>query len=388
MRVPTALNQLVKSAEASVHKARVEAVLACTAAVIAAKTLVPARVGQAVAKKRRIHGKHGIKMVDRLLANGHLPDELVAFFSAAACKLLKGVRRPVLLVDWTDVTGEFRALYASVAFKGRSLILYEEVHPECLLGNTWVQQRFLQRLQQLLPPDCQATIVTDAGFHGDFFREVRRLGWHYIGRIRGTATMRVKGRRTTKRRLYRRATPTVQDFGLCQLYANHPLDSRLVLIRKPRKPGRHSPPTRNKEEREYRKRAKDPWLLATSMTQVGAGFVVSLFSKRMQVEESFRDAKSPRFGFSLRHVHSKEAERLAVLLLLATLATLVLTLIGLGAEQQGLHRHFQANTTHRRVLSLVTLGLLCLEYGGLPPAVPLTALPRLIDKVRRVRGPL
>jgi hypothetical protein len=50
-----------------------------------------------------------------------------------------------------------------------------------------VQTRFLKALKDILPRGCQAIIVTDAGFQGPFFRQVRKLGWHFLGRIRGGA---------------------------------------------------------------------------------------------------------------------------------------------------------------------------------------------------------
>ena len=77
-------------------------------------------------------------------------------------------------------------------------------------------------------------------------------------------------------------------------------------------------------------RAREPWLLATSlpMTSKLAQRVVRLYARRMQIEEAFRDLKSHRFGLSLEYSGTRQQERLEVLLLIATLALLVLWLIG------------------------------------------------------------
>ncbi|MCE2597371.1 transposase, partial [Motilimonas cestriensis] len=42
--------------------------------------------------------------------------------------------------------------------------------------------------------------------------------------------------------------------------------------------------------------------------------LVKLYAKRMQIEESFRDLKSPAYGFGLRHCRSRSTKRLDILL--------------------------------------------------------------------------
>jgi hypothetical protein len=94
---------------------------------------------------------------------------------------------------------------------------------------------------------------------------------------------------------------------------------------------------------------------------------VTLYGLRMRIEETFRDAKSHRFGWSLREARATQAERLEVLLLIAALAMLVVTLVGLMAEEAGASRAYQANTvTSRRVLSHFGLGNLILQDACLP----------------------
>lgn len=59
---------------------------------------------------------------------------------------------------------------------------------------------------------------------------------------------------------------------------------------------------------------------------------MKLYSRRMQIEQNFRDEKSERFGFVLRASYSRSVGRMLVLSLLATLSTIVLWLIGYHAE--------------------------------------------------------
>lgn len=83
---------------------------------------------------------------------------------------------------------------------------------------------------------------------------------------------------------------------------------------------------------------------------------VYLYKKRMQIEQNFRDDKSPRFSFSWRHSRSKDKFRISTLYLIACVASFLLWMIGFIAESKKIHYTFQANTTHhRRVLSFLFL---------------------------------
>lgn len=93
---------------------------------------------------------------------------------------------------------------------------------------------------------------------------------------------------------------------------------------------------------------------------------MKLYSRRMQIEQNFRDEKSERFGFGLRASHSGSEGRILVLSLLATLATVVLWLIGYHAENKGLHLRYQGNSIQsRRVLSFLTLAENILRHSPL-----------------------
>ena len=109
----------------------------------------------------------------------------------------------------------------------------------------------------------------------------------------------------------------------------------------------------------YRRLHKAPWLLATSLPhRAGAARrIKQLYAQRMQIEETFRDLKSHRWGFGLRYARCSGTKRLEILLLIAALATLVAWLVGITARSLQLHRHLQANTERRReVLSTFFIG--------------------------------
>ncbi len=85
--------------------------------------------------------------------------------------------------------------------------------------------------------------------------------------------------------------------------------------------------------------------------------ITNLYAKRMQIEESFRDLKSPAYGLALRHNRTRCTRRIDILLLMALMAEIIMWWNGLIAMQAKWHYDFQANTIKpRRVLSIPRLG--------------------------------
>jgi len=339
------------------------AVTALVEGIIRAGRLSPATIG------RMLPGgalpKHGIKRVDRLLGNPKMVGDRLFLFLTITHRLLRGCTRPVILVDWTQAGGRHVALVAAVPIGGRALPIYVEVHPLKKLGNATVEKRFLCALKAIVPTGCRSVIVTDAGFKGPFFQAVLDQGWDFLGRVRGTTkAVSSVGETVSKEQFYERASIAPIELGSFGLFVQQRIPCRLVLVRKRRRPGRKRPPPACKEEREMRQAALDPWLLATSMLDGDAASVVGIYARRMQIEETFRDAKNHRFGWSLGDVSLSTPQRTAVLLTLAAVAFLVVTLIGMAAERRGVHRSYQANTEKRRVLSFLVLAAAILRRNS------------------------
>jgi hypothetical protein len=363
MRVVEMVRDLVGSCSSVVHAVRVAAVTALVEGIVRGGRLSPATIGRVL--PGRALPKHGIKRVDRLLGNPKMVGDRLFFFVAIARRLLRGCARPVILVDWTQA-GDHVALVAAVPIGGRALPIYIEVHPLKKLGNVAVEKRFLCTLKTIIPTECRSVIVSDAGFKGPFFEAVLKQGWDFVGRIRGTAkAISSVGETIAKEQFYARASTTPTALGSFGLFVKQQIPCRLVLVRKRRRPGPKQPPPACKEECEMRQSALDPWLLATSMSDGDAASIVALYARRMQIEETFRDAKNHRFGWSLGDVRLSTPQRTAVLLTLAALAILVVTVIGMAAEQRGAHRAYQANTEKRRVLSFLVLATAILRRESL-----------------------
>lgn len=84
-------------------------------------------------------------------------------------------RRPILLIDWTSASpGErYQLLRASIALKGRSFTVYEQLYELCDYNTRQVHRRFLKDLQEILPPNSCPIIVTDVGYSVPWFEEVK-----------------------------------------------------------------------------------------------------------------------------------------------------------------------------------------------------------------------
>ena len=77
-------------------------------------------------------------------------------------------------------------------------------------------------------------------------------------------------------------------------------------------------PPCDRRVQKARKREREPWLLATSLSpqEVSAAQVTAIYAKRMQIELAFRDLKSHRYGMGFEDSLSRIPQRLAVLLLI------------------------------------------------------------------------
>ena len=309
------------------------------------------------------------------MSNPRVARDRYLLFRAIARTLLTRSSRPIVVVDWTELTGGFHALVAAVPAFGRALPIYVEVHPAHLENNSEIEQGFLRKLSWIVPVGCRPIIVTDAGFRGPFFRAIVANGWDFLGRLRGMVSAQLPdGHVAHREELCAKPGRSARDFGEVTLYPNsnrlgrvhptRPTPARLVLA--PARPAhrrkRLYPKPTSRAQRSAIRGAREPWLLATSLKDVPARTIVKTYAKRMPIEETFRDTKNHRWGWSLRHVRCRSVSRFATLLLVAVLGIWVVTFFGADAELRNLHRSFQANTLRRRVLSLFALGLAVARY--------------------------
>jgi hypothetical protein len=361
MRAVNILRRWLSPSLKFVHTARVHALWRAVEAAATGGVLSLTAMGRASSAKAQ--PKHRIKAMDRLLGNPALQEEVTGIYAAIAWLIVRH-EQPVILVDWTQVGSKHWALVAAVPIGGRALPIYAQAHPAKRLGSVSVHSRFLQQLRTVLPEGCRPILVSDAGFTTTWFDAVSRMGWEYVGRVRGQRCVRPVGTDCwiANKSLHAGARTTARDLGVFEISRMHRRPRRLILVSKPRgrrkRIGRRGRPMQTGLDKKYAKTAHEPWLLTTSLWWPPKT-VVAVYTSRMQIEELFRDAKNHRFGWSLGGVVARTAARLDVLLLVAALGIIAMTVLGIAAETSGLHLRFQANTVRdRRVLSFFVLGTL------------------------------
>lgn len=345
------------------HKKRMLTFIILIMTAIRIKQLSLTELGRGMAL--RIQERSGIRRSDRFLGNKGVYQERMAIYGTVVEKVVGRNPRPWIIVDWSEIPNtSHHVLRAGKVTEGRAITLYEEVHPEKKLGHPKIEKAFLKRLKKLLLPDCKPIVITDAGFHNKWFREVLRLGWDYVGRVRcGKKYSQDQGKTwRLYKELFTEASATPKSIGKVTLCRKNELETHLYLFKGKAKGrsllNRSGKKRRDTNSLDHRKSAREAWVLASSLS--GRGIVkrvVKIYKKRMQIEEGFRDLKSSRYGFSFEQAASKRVERIEVLLLIGALGALIAWLTGWSAEKKKLQFQFQSNTTKtRRVLSLFYLG--------------------------------
>jgi hypothetical protein len=315
------------------HALRCAALLEAVRALIAGRRLTLMELARSWPDALRVAAP--LKRLDRLLGNGHLAQERDGLYAAIINWAVRQPR-PVIVVDWSplDRRGRFQLLRAGLAVGGRTLTVYERVYPAKSVGSPCAERALLHAMKQAIPVGCIPILVTDAGFRAPWFRAVGRLGWYWIGRVRGRALVKPEGAENTFDRwipcaqLYRRVRNAPRDLGRWDTVRQQSIVCRLVLYYKaPR--GRIDTTlagqrARNKYSRKIAQRESEPWLLAVSPSlDLTPTQVVAIYARRMQIEQSFRDLKSHRYGVGFEDSLTRTRDRLAALLLILALASFV-----------------------------------------------------------------
>ncbi|MCX7166659.1 MAG: IS4 family transposase, partial [Rhodocyclales bacterium] len=274
--------------------------------------------------------RHRVKAVDRFLGNPAFATEHLDIYRTLAARWLKGVSPLLVVVDWSSLSADmaWHWLRASAVVEGRSITLYEEIHPRKHLAAYVVHQRFLDRLACVLPEQTLAPIIlTDAGFRGTWFALVKAQGWDWVGRIRNrefvcrvdvgqvAAATKKSPRWFPAKALYADARTTSEDLGIFDSTRNKPHRCRLVRVKRlPKARKRRYPSGKahcNSQSKKLAAAAREPWLLSCSpgLAHFSAEMIVHLYAQRMKIEQGFRDTKNERLGLGLTRSRSQGQQR-------------------------------------------------------------------------------
>ncbi|HBZ7669891.1 TPA: IS4 family transposase [Klebsiella variicola subsp. variicola] len=377
-----------QNALAPFHKYRQNALLDATTALISGASLTLTSIGRFLPGRAQVKNK--IKRVDRLLGNKALQSNIPMIFKNIISMLTGQLSLCVIAIDWSGYPSQDNhVLRASLLCDGRSIPLLSRVVPSKKQHNTLIQKEFLDELFEAVNPEARVIIVTDAGFQNAWFRHIKSLGWDFIGRIRGNIQLRLesKGEYWFRRQeLTAKNRPEYLGSGTLARADYARCDGHFYLHKKTSEGRKYKRSrcgiTRLSQINDARSAAQEPWLIFSSTSDFKPGEIMKLYSRRMQIEQNFRDEKSERFGFGLRASYSRSTGRMLVLSLLATLSTIVMWLLGYHAENKGLHLRYQANSIKsRRVISYLTLAENVLRHS--PLILKRTALDAVLNHLAK-----
>ena len=329
------------------HAKRVLSLTSGVVGVTHAAALGVHAIGLGLADAIGLEAKHAIKQVDRLLSNRGI-DVWEEF--AVWVPFVIGQREQVLVaLDWTDFDKDDQTTLAIhlVSNHGRATpLVWMTVRKSTLTDKrNEYEDKLLRRFSEVVPQNVEAVVLADRGF-GDQARYefIEGLGLKFIIRFRECIAVTPPGEEP------RPAGELVPKNGRAVLLKN-------VDVTK----GRTSVPG---VVLVKAKKMKSPWCLATNVSDMTAREIVNAYGRRFTIEESFRDAKDPRFGFGLSASRISKPERRDRVLFLSAIATVLMTLLGAAGEALGIDKYLKANTSKKRQHSLLRQGLLW--YNQIP----------------------
>jgi hypothetical protein len=394
MHARQVLQKCLNPALGVMHALRREVLMKAVDALVAGRRLTLIEVARSWPDATRVRAP--LKALDRLLSNPHLHAEREQIYAGMARWLARSAR-PVIVIDWSDLKrdGSWFLLRAAIPVGGRTLPLLDMVFPAGEQGTPKAEKHFLQRLKTILPTGTKPILVTDAGFRIPWFRAVADMGWLWLGRLRHRTQVKPVDVADTPDQwlpckvLYELASSTPRDLGLMDIACTQCWPCRMVAYGKPPKGRTHrnrkGEPARSKKSRQNADREREPWLLVASpaLEDLNARQLVALYTRRMQIELSFRDLKSHRYGNAFEDSLTRKGTRIEILLLIHTMAAFATWLVGLACEATGIDRWLAARPSTRRLYSLTRLG-----REALVRRWPCGSIAQLLDRLRKPNAAL
>lgn len=329
-----------------VHAMRALSVASGVIGVVHAAALGVHVIGRGLADAMGLEPKHAIKQIDRLLSNAKVLvwdwfEQWVKFVVAARKEL-------VVALDWTEFDGDDHsviAMYMMTSHGRATPLLWKTVRKsELKARRNEHEYGLIHRLQEILPPDVDITLLADRGF-GDqkLFAQLEVLEWSYAIRFRGLIKVTHGGTTRPAREWVPKSGHAKMLKDVLITDAQTPIKAVVV---------------------KHQKGMKEAWCIATNLREKSAKDVATLYGKRFTIEETFRDLKDNHFGMGLSATHIGVPARRDRLLLLGAIAHALLTLLGAAGEACGLDGKLKANTVKTRTMSLYKQG--CCWYRMIP----------------------
>ncbi len=249
-------------------------------------------------------------------------------------------RRPgplLLALDWTAWQDRFSVLTASVCLGTRSVPVAVSACVKANLArsqNLWEETFLRLTVDRLRAARVSAVWLCDRGFHRvGWLKRLLDLEQAFVVRLQRDVTVHLPEGACLLKHL-RLGEGERRDFGFVNVRADGAARVRLIGV--------------------WAEGAEEVWWLATNLRN-RVSKVVSLYDRRMGIEEQFRDAKGHRFGMKLRWTQFTRAEFVERMYLLAGVALLLWTTVGRAVEDEEPQVRLESKAKGAR-LSLARVG--------------------------------
>jgi len=329
------------------HQTQAKTLADLVTAAVKVRLVSLAEIGRHLGHQTSIAAKHGIKRVDRFLANDRIEPTL------AMTGVIRWLSRPsgrlIVSLDWVDLRS-FPCLMLAAWHKGRAIpLLWQVLRWEDLArSQNDLEHGLLHLLRAALPEDVEVSVLADRGMgRAEMARVCQRLKFHYVIRIAPTAFIRHP--RHTGRLAQMPVKPGQRTFLRQVVYRQHrPVIQHLAVY--------------------WPAKRSEPWYLMTDLETLPVKDLTRFYRRRMTIEEYFRDLKSRRTGWGLRLTLIRSPERLGRLLLLLAVAYLLLSALGLFIQRTVEPRVYASNNRAGEG-SLFFLARWWIEHGRRPPSL-------------------
>lgn len=326
-------------------------------------TLSVTEIGKKLSSKATVKSK--IYAANTFVNNYKFEADMARIYEGLASFFWGKAKEVVILVDWTGACSEgYHVLEASVVGHGRSIPIYHEVHSDAEQENPEIHDAFLRRLSNVVPSHLCVTVITDAGFHREWFRQVLALGWDIIGRIYSRYSYQLEGEMTWRsvKEVAFNGVGKASALGKVLLGKTKKSMEGYLYTYKEKLSGKMRKKKSRGHDQDYSQYYKKGWVIFSSLNKP-ANLLVSYYKKRMQIEQNFKDIKNEQMGMGLRRNLSSGKTRTNMLFFLAVILVMVAWWFGLMLETQNKHRSYQANTIkHKRVRSFVHLARMAFRH--------------------------
>jgi hypothetical protein len=341
------------------HAKRVESLTNAATGVLRAGALGIHAIGRGLALAGRKSKKHAVKQVDRLVGNSGV--DVWTLFASWVAYVVANRTEIWVSLDWTAFDKDGQATIAAnlQTSHGRATPLLWLSGRESEVDGHRIEweEKVLHRLREVLPATVtRVVILADRGFAAAArWEAIGKLGFDFIIRIPGSQRVTdAKGEERSAREWVPDKARTLKLEKATITQEQVPVPAFVAV-----------------KERGM----KECWCLVTSLADLPGKEIVTRYSRRFCIEESFRDIKDLRFGMGLSSIRVSTPERRDRLLLLSAMAIALLTLLGAAGEAAGIDRHFKTNTSKKRQYSLFRQG--CEYYEFLPDMREGWAIPLL-----------